>query len=65
MPFIVTATTDSEAKEIAVRPSQAILDALAAAFGRRVEELEGALFGSDAVQPGDRFVEWGIEVLLL
>ena len=62
MPFIVTAATDSEEKAIAVRPSQAILDAIAAAFERPVEEIEEALLGDDAVQPGESFEQWGIEV---
>ena len=45
-----------------MRPADVVHDAVAAGFERRMDELEEALLGDDAVQPGDRFVEWGIEV---
>ena len=58
----ITAETDAESKEVAAQPSEAVHDALAAAFGRPVEEIEEALLGDDAVQAGESFHEWGIEV---
>ena len=45
-----------------MRPSQAILDAIAAAFECPVEKIEEVLFGDDAVQPGESFNDWRIEV---
>ena len=61
-PLLITAVTDAESKEVAAQPSEAVHDALAAAFGRPVEEIEEALLGDDAVQAGESFHEWGIEV---
>ena len=61
-PMHITAVTDAESRELAVRATEVVHDAVAAGFERRVEELEEALLGDDAVQPGDRFLEWGIEV---
>ena len=58
----ITAVTDAETKEVAAQPSEAVHDAVAAAFGRPVEEIEEALLGDDAVQAGESFHEWGIEV---
>ena len=58
----ITAETDAESKEVAAQPSEAVHDAIAAAFGRPVEHIEEALLGADAVPPGDSFDEWGIEV---
>ena len=58
----VTATTDAETKAISALPTDPVLDALAAAFGLPVEHIEEALFGDDAVQPGESFEELGIEV---
>ena len=58
----ITAVTDAETKEVAAQPSEAVHDAIAAAFGRPVEEIEEALLGDDAVQAGESFHEWGIEV---
>ena len=58
----VTASTDAESKAISALPTDAVLDALAAAFGLPVEHIEEALFGDDAVQPGESFEELGIEV---
>ena len=61
-PLRITAVTDAESKELAAQPSEAVHDALAAAFGRPVEHIEEALLGADAVPPGESFDEWGIEV---
>ena len=58
----ITAEADAESKEVAAQPSEAVHDAIAAAFGRPVEEIEEALLGDDAVQAGESFHEWGIEV---
>ena len=58
----VTASTDAESKAISAFPTDAVLDALAATFGRPVGHIEEALFGDDAVQPGESFKELGIEV---
>ena len=58
----VTASTDVEAKAISALPTDPVLDALAATFGRPVGHIEEALFGDDAVQPGESFEELGIEV---
>ena len=60
--FTITVDTDAETKRISARPTDAVYDALAAAFGRPVEHIEEALLGDDAVPPGDSFDEWGIEV---
>ena len=59
--FTVTAITDTEEKELAVRPTDTIHDAIAIAFGclpSRVKEVE---LGDDAVERGGVFEEWGIE----
>ena len=61
-PLRIRITTDAESKEVAAQPSEAVHDAVAAAFGRPVEEIEEALLGDDAVQAGESFHEWGIEV---
>ena len=61
----ITAVTDAETKEVAAQPSEAVHDVLAAAFGRPVEHIEEALLGDDAVQAGESFHEWGIEVSAL
>ena len=53
---------DAETKAISALPTDAVLDALAATFGRPVGHIEEALFGDDAVQPGESFEELGIEV---
>ena len=58
----VTVHTDAESRTISCRPSDAVHDSVAAAFGRPVEHIEEALLGADAVPPGDSFAEWGIEV---
>ena len=58
----VTVHTDAETRAISCRPSDAVHDAVAAAFGRPVEHIEEALLGDDAVPPGESFDEWGIEV---
>ena len=58
----VTASTDAESKAISALPTDAVLDALAATFGRPVGHIEEALFGDDAVQPGESFKDLGIEV---
>ena len=41
---------------------QAVHDAIADAFGCRPGAIAEVLFGDDAVQFGERFEEWGIEV---
>ena len=61
--FAVTVDTDAETRAISVRPTDAVHDAIAAAFGRPVEHIEEALLGDDAVQPGESFEQFGIEVI--
>jgi hypothetical protein len=62
-PFIITVHDDFETREVAVRPKQAVHDAIAAAFGCPPGKIAEVLFGNDAVQPGDSFEAWGIEAL--
>ena len=57
----ITAHTDDETRTVSCRPSDAVHDALAAAFERPVEHIEEALLGNDAVQPGETFDDLGIE----
>ena len=59
----VTVATDAETRAISARPTDAVHDAIAAEFGRPVEHIEEALLGDDAVQPGESFEQWGIEVV--
>ena len=61
--FTVTVTTDGETRTISARPTDAVHDAIAAEFGRPVEHIEDALLGDDAVQPGESFEQFGIEVI--
>ena len=60
--FTVTVHTDDETRTASCRPSDAVHDAVASAFGRPVGHIEEALFGDDAVQPRESFKELGIEV---
>ena len=62
--IIVTVHTDVETRTISCRPSDAVHDSVAAAFGRPVEHIEETLLGDDAVQPGESFEQWGIEASL-
>ena len=59
--FTVTVHTDDETRTVSCRPSDAVHDAVAAAFGRPVEHIEEVLLGDDALQPGETFDDWGIE----
>ena len=59
----VTVATDAETRAISARPTDAVHDAIAAEFGRPVEHIEEALLGDDAVQPGESFQQFGIEVI--
>ena len=59
----ITVYTDVETMSISARPTDAVHDALAAAFGRPVDHVEEALLGDDAVQPGESFEQFGIEVI--
>ena len=59
--FIITVATDAETRAISARPTDHVLDTIATAFGRQVEDIEEALLGDDAVQPGESFQQWGIE----
>ena len=59
--FTVTVHTDDETRTVSCRPSDAVHDAVAAAFERPVGHIEEVLLGFDAVQPGDTFDDWGIE----
>ena len=63
--LIITVATDVETRAISARPTDAVHDSIAAEFGRLVEHIEEALLGDDAVQPGESFEQWGIEVILL
>ena len=59
----VTVDTDAETRAISARPTDAVLDKIAAAFERPVEHIEEALLGDDAVQPGESFEQFGIEAI--
>ena len=61
--FTITVSTDTETMAVSARPTDAVHDALALAFGRPVEHIEEALLGDDAVQPGETFEQFGIEVI--
>jgi hypothetical protein len=60
--IVITATTDAETKELVARSTQAVHDALAAAFGCRPGDIDEVTFGDDAVQPGESCEDWGMEV---
>ena len=60
--FTITVITDAETRAISARPTDAVHDALAAEFGRPVAHIEEVLLGDDAVQPGESFEQFGIEV---
>ena len=59
--YTVTVHTDDETRTFSYRPSDAVHDAVAAAFERPVQHIEEVLLGDDAVQPGETFDDWGIE----
>ena len=59
--YTVTVHTDDETRSVSCRPSDAVHDAIAAAFEHPVERVNEVVLGDDAVQPGDTFDDWGIE----
>ena len=58
----IAVDTDVETREVSAHRTDAVLDAIAAAFGRPVRHIEEAILGDDAVQAGESFEQWGIEV---
>ena len=61
----IVVDTDTETREVLIRPKQSIHNALAAAFGRLPEALEEVFLGDDAVLPDESFEQWGIEDAIL
>ena len=60
----VTVSTVTETRELAALPTEAVYDAISAAFGSLPWQVEEVLLGDEAVSPGDSFEDWGIAVTL-
>ena len=53
---------DDSARELSVRPAQAIHESIAEAFGCKVWQLEEIEFGGQAVEQGVTYEDYGVEV---
>ena len=53
---------DDSARELSVRPAQAIHESIAEAFGCKVWQLEEIDFGGQAVEQGVTYEDYGVEV---
>ena len=61
----VTVSTVTETRELAALPTEAVYDAIAAAFGCLLLQVQEVLLGDEAVSPGESFEDWGIAVTLM
>ena len=57
-----TNTDDNAARELSVRPAQAIYESIAAAFGCKMRHVEQVEFGDQVVEEGATYEDYGVEV---
>ena len=55
-------TDDDAAREISVRPAQAIYESIAEAFGCKMRHVEQVEFGDEVVEEGATYEDYGVEV---
>ena len=58
--FHVTVTTETDVKELAVRPSEVIFDAIATGLGCHVSQIDEITLGDEGIQNGESFEDHGI-----
>ena len=59
---IRTNTDDDAARELSVRPAQAIYESIAEAFGCKMRYVEQVEFGDEVVEEGATYEDYGVEV---
>ena len=57
-----TNTDDDAARELSVRPAQAIYESIATAFGCEMQHVKHVEFGDEAVEEGATYEDYGVEV---
>ena len=57
-----TNTDDDATRELSVRPTQAIHESIAEAFGCKMRHVEQVEFGDQVVEEGATYEEYGVEV---
>ena len=57
-----TNTDDDATRELSVRPTQAIHESIAEAFGCKMRQIEQVEFGDEVVEDGATYEDYGIEV---
>ena len=57
-----TNTDDDAARELSVRPAQAIYESIAEAFGCDMRHVEQVEFGDEVVEEGATYEDYGVEV---
>ena len=57
-----TNTDDDAARELSVRPAQAIYESIASAFGCKMRHVEQVEFGDQVVEEGATYEDYGVEV---
>ena len=59
---IRTNTDDDAARELSVRPAQAIYESIVEAFGCEMRHVEQVEFGDEVVEEGATYEDYGVEV---
>ena len=57
-----TNTDDDPARELSVRPAEAIYESIAAAFRYEMRHVEQVEFGDEVVEEGATYEDYGVEV---